>query len=304
MIQRQLTGWLAAAFALLVSAGATAQSPESVQVFFSAGKVEVLQSGMSEWQFVRTGMLLNRTDLVRMPPVSLLRFQSTDGAKFALLSGLRERNVGSLVDEALTLEAETPSARPAADGGTPVVDVLPAGDARATVGVQSVVALTPEQIKRWRALKGNSPLVRLALETARHNVANNDRPTIYPTPRVQLLSALFEVAENASKDRLPIGSLYPEGDASKLFLMTALIDAAGIQTERAVTDDGVPYLLVRSAVSPESHRVLTANRRLIHVDSTNRVWMPFHPTQEFDTFLEAWYAGEIILRTLPESDAE
>ena len=52
---------------------------DDIRATFTFGKIEVLKDGGREWTFLKKGTELTERDLVRMPPVSLIRLKAADG---------------------------------------------------------------------------------------------------------------------------------------------------------------------------------------------------------------------------------
>jgi hypothetical protein len=270
------------------------EAADGVQVRFAFGKIEVLRSGASGWVFLGKGAQLDRDDLVRMPPVSLLRAMAADGTEYGLLAGAHEAPVRELLARSQSEERGAGSRRLGPNTGeVAVVDVLPAGDRTARRGPTAPMRLSQAGLRKWRNDDRHAhPLVRAAAQDAVGRAASRAAGRPYPTPRLLQVQALYAVGARAVSERAAVASLFAADDAPLLYLVTALLRAAEIPIHPTVGKEQRPVLLVELDVDVSESRRVTANRDLYRIGSNGRVLIPLLPEPDASAFLDAWFAGE------------
>ncbi len=278
--------WLLCLLVVAALSGSLQPALAATRVVFSFGKVEVLRVGASEWQFIRSDMLLDGSDLVRMPPVSLLRLGEEDDERLRLLTGVHE----ALVEDLLAAAENVPNgAAPAGTGEAEATDLLPAGDPdQSRSGSPVPVRMDAADRATWRANEwATHPRIREAAAEAQSQHTGVSRGH----PHLAALSRLHGAMCRILLPGEPLRQAFADDSAAPVIVLAALVGAAGLPSERVALSDGTPILLVRADESASSGAALTANRDLLHVAHDGTVYLPLHPTSRTMSFVEAWYRG-------------
>ncbi len=278
--------WLLCLSVLAALSGSMRPALAATRVVFSFGKVEVLHASASEWQFIRSDMLLDGSDLVRMPPVSLLRLGEGDDGRLSLLTGVHEAPVENLLAEA---ENAPNGAAPSGTGEAEATDLLPAGDPeQSRRGSLVPVRMDAADRAVWRA---NEWATHPRLREAATEVLRQHADVSSGHSHLAALSRLHGAMCRILLPGDPIQKALAGDPAAPVIVLAALVEAAGLPSERVVLSDGTPILLVRADESAPSGAALTANRDLLHVADDGTVYLPLHPTSRTTSFVEAWYRG-------------
>ena len=285
--RRLLRRWAAVTTVLTMGCLWVGPVAAATHVLFSFGKVEVLQSDTQEWQFVRAGMELEDSDVVRMPPVSLLRLGRDDGDLIGLLSGACQMSVSQLI---LAPSATHNGAEPTGTGEAELADVLPAGDAsRLTEAFEHRLRLSPEAQLLWNS--GNVDVgqrIRTAIDS---QPAEPSADPPHGRSQLETLERLHDVVREAHDELQTLADQHDAGNMAPALLLAAVIDIAGLETERLILADGSPVLLVKIDVPLAKSGILTANRDLLYVSGDGSVHVPLQPVSADERFIEAWYRG-------------
>jgi hypothetical protein len=271
--------------------GRQLSAADETTVTFSYGKIEVLKTGEQEWIFLEKGMKLGASDLVRMPPFSLIRLQ-TSHTSLPTLPGGREAQISALIREGVERKEDTRGRRIDEDfEGSPAVDVLPLGiqmktdDPASKPGGELGVKVTPEELARLRRQLDALPqhVVSSVPSSFLSPVSEHMVGPSYPAPRFdrarRLYGELFNIEMRASNPPLPL-------------LYAQMLRRARISVDLDVDANGELIVVFDSGISTDNARQMTANQQLIYkTNGAETVWIPVRVTSVRQTFTAAWYHG-------------
>ena len=265
---------------------------DDISATFTFGKIEILKDGEREWTFLKKGTELTEMDLVRMPPVSLIRLKAADGTLLPTLPGGRELSVGDLIVEGIGRKKATKGKR--IDGNfdsRPATDVLPLG----YEFEESNYAQPPEMTQRFTITQSELNELRHQLDALPDEIVidipqlssrNNASSEAYPYPTLERARALYEALETG---QVKAAKLKP---CSHSLLYTQLLRHFKIDADLIINEKGELLTIFDSKVPRTRAKWITANQRLIHEkQGKDTVWMPIQVQPQIQNFTIAWYQG-------------
>ncbi|MBM3214604.1 hypothetical protein FJZ36_06790 [Candidatus Poribacteria bacterium] len=260
------------------------------KVLFSFGRNEVLREGSNRWTFIRAGDSLESADLVRMPPMALLRIADANGRGLPLLTGARESSAKDLVSEAAAQVGRTQGRRIGAAASEPgSVDALPAGDPVRGDSDDDERPMSRAEAGRWlRFTPSPSALSqRLALEASERADDSLTSDSMYPSSVFAKTRATFEAVRGATENSSGVGESFDDA-----YLLVSVLQRLGLRITRDIDARQRPVVVIDLGVVSRSASQLTANQALYRIGDEDRLLLPLCATPASRTFLEAWYAEE------------
>ncbi|MDE0185918.1 MAG: hypothetical protein OXP71_10805 [Candidatus Poribacteria bacterium] len=276
----------------VIAANPDSQAEDTVTATFTFGKIEVLKSGEREWAFLEKGAVLNNSDLVRMPPYSLIRLKDADEMLLPTLPGGRELPISVLIEEGRLRRNEFKGKRVSAPfDSRPAIDVLPLGN-------------RPKGENRFEAPAAAqpTPLMRGELEALRRELDSlpeefvpfisrsllpDNHATTDAYPSTNLSSAL-----TLYRDTLREIEAKTEAASNRSLLYAQLLGRIEIGADLVVNGKGDLFVVFDSGVPVNGSKQITANHQLIHHKSgTDTVWIPLQITPRRHNFTTAWYTA-------------
>ena len=257
---------------------------------FTFGKIEILKTGEQEWRFLEKGMVLTASDLVRMPPFSLMRLKMADDTHLPTLSGGREAVVRTLIDEGLQRRDAKIGRRINEDfDESPAIDALPVGTRPRTRNRASISEKTPaikiseSELENLRHKINLLPdeiasLVSSFLVTPVRDIGKD---SAYPAPNFDLARKLYDILNTIESEP----SLRP-------LLYAQLLYYAGVNVDLDVNENGELFVIFDSDISFDYAKQIAANQQLIHKkQGTDTVWISVQIQSYQQNFTTAWYHG-------------
>ena len=273
---------------------------DKITATFTFGKIEILKAGEQEWAFLEKGTALTDSDLIRMPPISLIRIKDTQGTFLPTLSGGRELTVSELIREGLQRRNATKGRRLNEHlEGSPAIDVLPVGDkpkaadrSHATDGSQSskdsLQHVSPGELDELRR-----QLDSLPAEIVSWIPQLPSRETsAYPVPNLYHAQVLY-VALNDLEAKSPTVTNRSLGRSLALPLLYAqLLRRLKIDADLVTNEQDELCVIFDSGVSLDKAKWIAANHQLIHKkQDSDTIWISIHVQPAKHNFTMAWYNG-------------
>ncbi len=265
---------------------------DDISATFTFGKIEILKDGEREWTFLKKGTELTEMDLVRMPPVSLIRLKAADGTLLPTLPGGRELSVGDLIVEGIGRKKATKGKR--IDGNfdsRPATDVLPLGDEFE----ESNYAQPPKMTQRFTITQSELNELRhqldalpdeIVIDLPRLSSRNNASSEAYPYPTLERARALYEALETGQVKAVK------SKPCSHSLLYTQLLRHFKIDADLIINEKGELLTIFDSKVPRTRSKWIAANQKLIHEkQGKDTVWMPIQVQPQIQNFTVAWYQG-------------
>lgn len=257
---------------------------------FTFGKIEILKAGEQEWRFLEKGMVLTASDLVRMPPFSLMRLKMADDIHLPTLSGGREVLVRTLIDEGLQRRNAKNGRRINENfDESPAIDALPVGNKRKTRNRASSFERVPA-----------AKISRSELENLRHKidllpdeiaslvssffvppVRENMEDSAYPAPNLDLARKIYGILSTIEAET----SLRP-------LLYAQLLHHVGLNVDLNINEEGQLLVIFDSGIASNSAKQIAANQQLIQErEGEDTVWISVQAQSSQKNFTTAWYQG-------------
>ncbi|HIE30096.1 TPA: hypothetical protein EYP66_22760 [Candidatus Poribacteria bacterium] len=272
------------------------------------GKVEVLRSDSSDWEFLKRNAPLSSDDLIRMPPISLLRIKEKDGVAFPAFHGSRELRVSQLIAEGRKRITSSKGKRldTDLDGGI-AIDILPTGNPNITAAnlprqtKSETVKIPPTELRKLRfSLQHPSDALKAyalsKLEQIYGNQQDSFQPngdglrreiTVYPGKNILQARCLFDALRSAfaqSEFRIPNSAF------RILLLYGQMLQSIGIKVDFISNSKDELCLIFDSGRKTDEIGRITANRTLVYPDEQN-LWIPISISDVNNNFTHAWYIG-------------
>ena len=283
---------------------------DSITATFIFGKIEILKAGEREWAFLEKGAALTDSDLVRMPPVSLIRLKDAQGTFLPTLSGGRELTVSVLIREGIQRRNATKGRRINEPlEGSPAIDVLPLGDkpkgevrSHAPDRSQSV-KLTPTELAELRRHLDSLPAEMVSWISqlpSRDTSATDQYPGSNLYQAQMLYMALNDIEAKSLntlnhllgvRDRFGRHLTLPDSPVLSL-LYAQLLRHVKIDADLVTNEQGELCVIFDSGVSLDKVKWITANHQLIYKkQDADTLWISIHLQSEKYNFTTAWYNG-------------
>lgn len=284
--------------AFLLSSICIASNP--IRVVYSFGKIEILKSGKSEWQFLKKETPLLPDDIVRMPPVSLLRLRDTDGHFLPIFTGSCELTVRELINHGKSRLKEQKGRQISSSfNSRPAVDILPTGSRFDTIlnspekrtKEKSQAVFSEKILKIIKKFLNTIPdeTEEYAKQIVVHSQFFEDK---YPNRNISYARNLFMTLDKAIKtDVLPIDYIPKgiDGELKKAILYSQLLKSVGVHSDLTVDENAKPVVLFDTGISQDKIKQITVNRNLVSSrNGTLWICVSMEPT---NNFILAWYKG-------------
>jgi len=304
---------------LSVSAIADGINRQVSEVSFATyifGKVEVLRTDNSDWEFLRKDAQLLSDDLIRMPPISLLRIKEKDGVALPAFYGSRELRVNQLIAEGKEKIAKSKVKRLDTDlDGGMAIDILPAGNPDAvsatlrtqTKGQQTLKVL-PTELQNLRSVLQNpsdnlKAYALSKLEQTFEIQQSDNNPTreftVYPGKNILQAQCLFDALKTEfgvvnfnSEFRIP------NSEFRFMVLYGQMLQSIGIKVDFITNSKDELFLIFDSGRNADKIGRITANRTLVYPFTSfkgrpgkQNLWIPISISGTSDNFTHAWYKG-------------
>ena len=263
---------------------------EIAQATYTFGNIEILKHNSKEWEFLKRSVRLSEDDIIRMPPVSLLRLKLVkDNLEFPAFFGSREMTVSQLIAEARK-KLRTPNDRRlnADIDGTTAIDILPTGERqekRSEHKRKDIIRINPSELQHLRAAMANfDDKVKKFAETDTVGIpkaGKGRRFDVYPGRNILLAQRLFSVSPPQTLSN---------NDVQILVFYGQLLLSVGVESDLVVNSNGEPFLIFSSGM--KQPKQITANGKLIYFDEKEQggyCWIPISDTK--GDFTRAWYKG-------------
>jgi len=272
---------------------------EIAQATYTFGNIEILKHNNTEWEFLKRGVWLSEDDIIRMPPVSLLRLKVIKGSvEFPAFFGSREMTVSQFTTEGRK-RARTPNGkRLNADiDGTTAIDILPTGKnpgKRREDKSKNPLRINLTELQRLRtAMYKVGENIKNFAKTHTADIpkaGGGRRFDVYPGRNILIAQRLFSSIPAAVK-RLTPGVASNNIDLQVLALYGQLLKGAGVESDLVANSKGEPFLIFSSGV--KQPKQITANKQLIYFNEkgqTDYCWIPISDAKG-NNITRAWYKG-------------
>lgn len=268
----------------------------SVRVIYSFGKIEILKSGESEWQFLTKETPLLPSDIIRMPPISLLRLKDSDDNSLPVFSGSCELTVTKLVNHGKQYLKEKKGKHIGSSfNSRPAVDILPTGarvdnvlnSKEKKTGHQAQTVLLKKDLEKFLKTIPDE-MKEYATQKVVHSQFFEDR---YPNRNISYARHLFMTLDKVIEDHvLPIDYIQKNiGDQlKKAILYSQLLESVGVKSNLDF-EDGKPLIVFDTGLPKNKIKKVTVNRNLVSPRNGN-LWISVS-MEPADTFILAWYKG-------------
>ena len=271
---------------------------EVAQATYTFGNIEILKHDSKEWEFLRRGVLLSGGDIIRTPPVSLLRLKLIeDNVEFPAFFGSREMMVSQFIATGRK-RARTPNGRRlnADIDGTTAIDILPTGEhpkKRPEHKHKKVPRITPTELQRLRTTMSNfDDKIKKFAETRIADIPKAGKGSpfdVYPGRNILIAQRLFstipKAEENLFQQQMPDST-----GVQALVLYGQLLRSVGVESDLVTNSKGEPFLIFSSSMKQPTQ--ITANRELIYLnerEQTDYCWIPISDMK--GNITRAWYKG-------------
>jgi hypothetical protein len=306
-----------------IAKGIDHRAPEVSFVTYIFGKVEVLRSDSSNWEFLKKNAQLSSDDLIRMPPISLLRIKEKDGVALPAFYGSRELRVSQLIAEGKEKMAKGRGKRLDTDlDGGMAIDILPTGNPdvasatrilanSATKGPQTL-KVTPAELQQLRSLLKNPSdvlkayaLSKLEQSSGGQQADNNPKReiTVYPGKNILQAQCLFDALREEGKGAkgqdgkwaitllpsCPL-ALLPKSEIRFMALYGQMLQSIGIKVDFITNSKDELFLIFDSGRNIDEIGRITANRALVYSNKPN-LWIPVSISDISNNFTYTWYKG-------------
>jgi hypothetical protein len=314
-----------------IAEGIDHRASEVSFVTYIFGKVEVLRSDSSDWEFLKKNTQLSSDDLIRMPPISLLRIKEKDGVALTAFYGSRELRVSQLIAEGKEKMAKSRGKRLDTDlDGGMAIDILPTGNpdvASAALRIQTkgpqTLKVTPAELYQLRSLLQNPSdalkayaLSKLEQSFGNQQAGNNPKReiTVYPGKNILQAQYLFDAlktdfgAQSSEFGIIPLISFdqifllkekfafqIPNSEFRILLLYGQMLQSIGIKVNFIINSQDELFLIFDSGRNTDEIGRITANRTLVYPGrggaSVPALWIPVSISDISNNFTHAWYKG-------------
>ena len=265
---------------------------DDISATFTFGKIEILKDGEREWSFLKKGTELTERDLVRMPPVSLIRLKAADGTLLPTLPGGRELSIGDLIVEGIGRKKATKGKRINGNfDSRPATDVLPLGEEfkesnhAPAPNIIQCATITQSELKELRYQLDALP-DEIVIDISQLSFRNSASSEAYPYPTLERAKALYEALET---DQVKTAKLKP---CSHSLLYTQLLRHFKIDADLIINEKGELLTIFDSKVPRTQAKWIAANQKLIHEkQGKDTLWMPIQVQPQIQNFTVAWYQG-------------
>ncbi|MBM3237863.1 hypothetical protein FJZ31_16360 [Candidatus Poribacteria bacterium] len=312
-----------------IADGIDHQASKTSFVTYIFGKVEVLRSDSSEWEFLKKNAQLSSDDLIRMPPISLLRIKEKGGAALPAFYGSRELRVSQLIAEGKERMATSRGKRLDTDlDGGMAIDILPTGNpdvasatrtlANSATKDPQTLKVTPTELQQLRSLLQNpsdalkaSALSKLEqisgfqpkadLSRGRSEQTDNNpmrEITVYPGKNILQAQCLFDAlrtefgAQGLASGIVNFNSEIrnPKSEIRFMALYGQMLQSIGIKVDFITNSKDELFLIFDSGRNIDKIGRITANRALVYSNNPN-LWIPVSISDISNNFTYAWYKG-------------
>ncbi|MFQ6039530.1 MAG: hypothetical protein ACE5PV_01635 [Candidatus Poribacteria bacterium] len=266
------------------------------------GKVEVLKADSSDWEFLKRNAPLSPDDLIRMPPISLLRIKEKNGVAFPAFYGSRELRVSQLIAEGKERMASSKGKRLDADlDGGMAIDILPTGNPNVvekTLQRQTkseTVKIPPTELHNLRSLLQHPSDALKSYAFSKLQTFGNQHPsrefTVYPGKNILQAQCLFNALMtelSAQGSEFGINLNIPQ--FRTLLLYGQMLQSIGIKVDFISNSKDELCLIFDSGREIDEIGRITANRTLVYPGEQN-LWIPISISGLNNNFTHAWYIG-------------
>ena len=266
---------------------------ENAQIVYSFGKLELLREGSQTWEFLKKGTTLAESDLVRMPPISILRLRTAEGTTLPVFTGAREMTVGQFIAEGYRRLKHDHHYRVVDPlQGEASIDILPTG---APTQTRNLTAATTSGLSvdesSWQSLRDAIGQIPMEISRQAADWLAQLEPPEYGSRPVQIARDFYLHVFGSLEAPLTIAPVVRYGQ---------LLQAANVSIQCLRSAEGHVLLLLDTQLPSNRSALLTVNSELI--DSIEaHVWMPLQIDHPSTTFVEAWYRGAETYQRLRKS---
>jgi len=296
------------------------------------GKVEVLKTESNNWEFLKRNAQLSPDDIIRMPPISLLRIKGKSGLALPAFHGSRELRVSQFIAEGKDRMAESKSKLDTNLDGEMSIDILPVGNpanvtstSRIPTKIPQILKVPPLELQNLRySLQNPSDIVRTyahsKIEIAFGNQQNDSdftrEFTVYPGKNILQAQYLFETlrkeiqksaleseTQNSALDQLlaSINTNIPLSAGNRtalefMILYGQMLRSTGIEADFITNAKNELFLLFESGRNKDEIGQITANRSLVYPAEKN-LWIPISVSDVNNNFTHAWYNGSQLMKS-------
>lgn len=287
---------LVAAISIVFILSSICIASNPVRVVYSFGKIEILKSGESEWQFLKKDTPLLPSDIIRMPPISLLKLKDTEGNFLPIFTGSCEFTVAKLINHGKRrLKEQKGKQISSSFNSRPAVDILPTG-----VRVDTVLNLAEEKTRQKNKIDLSKKDLKRFLnaipdeleEYANQIVAHSQfYENRYPNRNLSYARNLFMTLDRGISDHvLPTDYIQKDIDdeLKKAILYSQLLKSVKVPFDLTVDKNGKPIVIFDTGLSQDKIKQITANRNLVF-SRHGSLWI--RVSLEPTNFILAWYSG-------------
>jgi len=270
---------------------------EVAQATYTFGNIEILKHNSKEWEFLKRGVRLSEDDIIRMPPVSLLRLKPIkDNLEFPAFFGSREMPVSQFIAEAREKAKTSNGRRLNADiDGTTAIDILPTGEKtkkRPAHKRKDTIRINPTELRHLRAaISSFDDDIKKFAEACIADIPKAGKGRlfdVYPGRNILIAQRLFSNIPKAAKSLQP--QTLTDSGVRVLILYGQLLKSVGVEADLCANSNGEPFLIFSSGV--KQSKQITANRKLIYSNKKEQpdyCWIPVSDTK--GDFTRVWYKG-------------
>jgi len=268
---------------------------EPASVVYSFGKIEFLSSGRTEWEFLKKDTQLSLNDIIRMPPISLLRLKDEDGNFLPLFTGSYELSVAELFKLGKNrLKEQQGKQIGSSFNNRPAVDILPTGDRVDTV-------LNSAKDKKEKTQFSNTDLktIERLLENISKKVKESGKRIVidsnftedgYPNKNLSYARSLFMGLNKLVEDNI-LEENYRNLDnkLKKVVLYSQLLKTLEIPFDLQINEDFELIIVLDTGIIKDKIKLITVNHNLVR-SHNGTLWIGINMEQT-DNFTLAWYKG-------------
>jgi hypothetical protein len=257
---------------------------------FTFGKIEILKTGEGEWHFLEKDAALTASDLVRMPPFSLIRLKIANDTDLPTLSGGREILVRTLIDEGLERKNAKKGKRINENfEDSPAIDVLPVGNKPKTESRVSAF----DKIHAIKVNQRDLEDLRSQLDSLRDEIVSSiPRPLVspaqenpvnrsYPSPNLDRARKLYRRLNAIEVETPNVPLLYAQ-----------LLRHVGIDVDLVANEKRELLIVFDSGISFGNAEQIAANQQLMYKkQEKDTVWISVLIQSPQQNFTTAWYQG-------------
>jgi hypothetical protein len=263
---------------------------------YSFGKNEILKSEESDWQFLTKETQLSPSDIIRMPPISLLRLKDKDGNFLPVFTGGCELTVADLINIGTYRLKEKQSKHIGSPfDSKPAVDILPTGNR-----IDTVLNSSPKENENKPLMELSEKELERVLEVIPRGLEEYAKQKVdsskffddrYPNRNLSYARNLFMTLDTLIvEDVLLIDYMQKDIDdeLKRAILYSQLLKS--VKVKSGLHFEGTnPSTIFDTGLPQNEIKKVTANRNLVFTRNGN-LWIRVS-MEPADNFILAWYNG-------------